>query len=71
MYYEISLCNENQIPLDGNFQATDEIGNKRIDLDFSWIPLSEIHNLCIYPTNIKNDLISLPEHIKYFIYKQQ
>jgi len=71
MYYLVSLCNEHQIPLHGTFKAKDDLDNKRIDLDFSWIPLSEIHNIEVYPTNIKNDLVSLPEQIKYFVYKQQ
>lgn len=71
MYYTVVLCNEHQIPLDGTFEAKDDIGNKRIDLDFSWILLSEIHNIIVYPTNIKDDLISLPEQIKYFVYKQE
>jgi ADP-ribose pyrophosphatase YjhB (NUDIX family) len=71
MYYTVSLCNEQQIVLDGNFEATDESGNKRMDLDFSWIPLSEIYNLTVYPTNITEDIITLPEHIKYFVYKDE
>lgn len=71
LYYEVSLCDEKQIPLEGNFEAIDELGNERIDLDFLWIPLSEIQNLCVYPSNIKDDLISLPENIKYFVYKEE
>lgn len=71
LYYEVSLCDEKQIPLEGSFEASDELGNERIDLDFLWIPLSEIHNLCVYPLNIKDDLISLPENIKYFVYKEE
>jgi ADP-ribose pyrophosphatase YjhB (NUDIX family) len=71
MYYAVSLYNEQQIPLDGTFQAKDDFGNERIDLDFAWISLSEMHNIKVYPTNIKNDLISLPKQIKYFVYKQE
>lgn len=71
LYYEVSLCDEKQIPLEGSFEAIDELGNERIDLDFLWIPLSEIQNLCVYPSNIKDDLISLPENIKYFVYKEE
>jgi len=71
LYYEVSLCDERQIPLEGSFEAIDELGNERIDLDFLWIPLSEIQNLCVYPLNIKDDLISLPKNIKYFVYKEE
>ncbi len=70
-YYEISLCNENQIPLEGTFPAYDDFGNKRNDLEFSWIDLNEINNLMVYPTNIKEDLLSLPKELKYFVYQQE
>lgn len=70
MYYAISLYNEQQIPLDGTFEAIDDLGNKRNDLDFSWISLSEMNNIKVSPSNIKNDLISLPKQIKYFVYKE-
>jgi ADP-ribose pyrophosphatase YjhB (NUDIX family) len=71
MYYTIALCHEHQLPLDGTFQAQDDFGNTRTDLDFSWIPLSKINHIKVYPTTIKNDLIVLPEQIKYFVYKQE
>lgn len=69
-YYEISLCNETQIPLEGTFPAYDEVGNERINLKFSWINLLDIRNILVYPTNIMEDLISLPQEIKYFVYNQ-
>jgi len=28
LYYEVSLCDERQIPLEGSFQAIDELGNE-------------------------------------------
>ena len=71
MYYTVFLCDESQISLDGTFSAIDDFGNKRMDLNFSWIPLSDLYNINIYPTNIKEDLISLPQSIKHFVYKQQ
>lgn len=70
LFYEISLCDESQIPLEGTFQSIDELGNERIDLDFSWISLKELNSLNVYPTNISKDLISLPENIKYFVYRE-
>jgi ADP-ribose pyrophosphatase YjhB (NUDIX family) len=70
-YYEISLCDENQIPLEGTFPAYDDFGNKRIDLEFSWIDLHEIKNLVVYPSNIKEELLSLPKELKYFVYRQE
>ncbi len=70
-YYEISLCDEKQIPLEGSFSAYDDFGNERIDLEFSWINLFDMRNLVVYPSNIKEELISLPQELKYFVYKQE
>ncbi|BCJ94466.1 hypothetical protein acsn021_20350 [Anaerocolumna cellulosilytica] len=71
LYYAVSLCSEEQIPLTGTFQATDDLGNERIDLDFSWIALDELSAKKVYPTNLMEDLISLPEQVKHFIYVQE
>ncbi len=70
-YYEISLCDENQIPLENKFSAYDDYGKERMDLEFFWIDLLDVRNLLVYPTNIKEDLISLPKELKYFVYKQE
>ena len=71
LYYAVSLCDESRIPLDGEFPFLDESGQKRTDLVFSWIPLSEIPGLLIYPSDIKRYLLSLPEHIEYFVYDEK
>lgn len=73
LYYLVSLCNETQIPLDGILKAYDEIGNERIDLDFCWIPLSQVNDIKLYPLEIKEDILSPPKNIKHFVtyrYKQ-
>lgn len=70
-YYEISLCDENQIPFEGTFPAHDDFGNIRNDFEFSWIDLHEIHNIVVYPSNMKEDLLSLPKELKYFVYRQE
>ena len=71
LYYLISLCDETQIPLEGTFRAYDEMYNERIDLDFCWIPLSQLNGIKLYPPEVKEDLLSLPVHVKHFIYRQQ
>jgi ADP-ribose pyrophosphatase YjhB (NUDIX family) len=70
LYYTIALCDNSQIPLSGKFRAIDETGNERVDLNFYWIYLNELHDLKLYPTNIKEDIISIPENIKHFVYVQ-
>lgn len=70
LYYTVSLRDESQIPLEGSVPFLDESGQIEPDLHFSWIPLSEIPGLKIYPPDLKNHLLSLPEHIEYLVYKE-
>jgi hypothetical protein len=64
------LRDDRQIPLDGVFKVADELENMQIDLDFCWIPLSELKNVKFYPSNLVDDLITLPENVKHFVFKQ-
>lgn len=70
LFYRISLCDEMQIPLSGTFNAIDELDSLNIDLEFSWIPLSEIKNIELYPINAKEKLEKLSDKIEHFIYRQ-
>lgn len=70
LYYLVSLCDQTQIPLEGTFQAVDEILDERIDLDFTWMPLPQLNQIKLYPLNLTEDLLSLPDQIKHFIYKE-
>ena len=71
IYYLVSLCNSKQIPLNGTFKAFDELGRIRFDLDFSWIPLSEIHEKTIYPVEAKPYILSIPDSIVSFVHKDE
>jgi ADP-ribose pyrophosphatase YjhB (NUDIX family) len=70
LYYLVSLCDPTQIPLEGSFRAYDEIFNKRIDLEFSWLPLAQVNKIKLYPLNIVEHLLSLPDHIQHFIFRE-
>ena len=70
LYYLVSLCDLPQIPLEGSFMAYDEILNERIDLEFFWLPLSRLNRIKLYPLNIVEHLVALPDHVKHFIYRE-
>ena len=71
LYYKIHLVNENDIPLDGTFQGYDELGNERIDLDFSWVSLDELKNgLKVYPLELIPHIVNNKNEIVHFISKQ-
>ena len=70
MFYLISLVDETQIPLDGTFKAVDELGGERIDLDICWVPLERIGEITVYPKELKEYILNLPENIVYFSHKE-
>ena len=70
LYYLVSLKDENQIPLDKNFKAMDELGNERIEIEMCWIPLEDIPSKNIYPTQAKEYIVNRPNEIVYFVYKE-
>lgn len=56
LYYLVLLCHKNQIQIDGVFKAFDELCNERIDLDFCWIPLTQLDRIKLYPSGVKQDM---------------
>ena len=49
LYYNVHLVNYD-IPLDGVFHGYDGLDDKRIDLDFCWVPLEDLKNdVKVYP----------------------
>ena len=68
--YLVSLKDPTQIPLDRDFKALDELGNERIELDMCWVPLEEIPKIQVYPPNAREYIISPPEGIAHFVYKE-
>lgn len=70
MFYLISLRDETQIPLDRDFKALDNLGNERIELNMCWIPLEDVPDMCIYPSQAKQYLAELPEKIVYFVSRE-
>ncbi|HWS29059.1 MAG TPA: NUDIX hydrolase [Clostridia bacterium] len=71
LYYLVSLRDETQIPLEGSFKAFDELCNERTDLDFCWISLSQFHVIKLYPAGLKENILSLPENVKHFVYMEE
>ncbi len=70
LYYLVSLLDETQIPIDGNFKAIDELGNERFDLEMCWIPQKDIPNITVYPTGVKEHIINIPNEIVHFVRKE-
>lgn len=70
LYYFVTLSDETQTHLSGNFYVQDELAGEKWDLEFSWIDLSSINDIELYPTNAKGKLLHLSEHIEQFVYRE-
>ena len=67
LYFKVSLPENVSIPRDGSFKGFDEYENKRVDLDFCWIPLNELSDIPLYPKELIPHIISDSDKILHFI----
>ena len=70
LYYKVHLLDES-IPLDGVFHGYDDLDNERINLDFCWVPLEDLHNgTKVYPLELIPHILEPANGIVHFISKQ-
>lgn len=70
-YYKVHLCDMDSIPMEGIFHGYDELDNKRIDLDFCWVSLSELEKgLKVYPLEIIPIILEDSKEIVHFVSNQ-
>ena len=70
LYYNVHLVNYD-IPLDGVFHGYDGLDDKRIDLDFCWVPLEDLKNdVKVYPQELVPYILEPKKEIVHFVSKQ-
>lgn len=67
-YYLVTLRDETQLPSDRSFSGIDELDQQRIPLEFSWIDLSDLDAIPLYPVHAGEKLMNLSEHIEWFVF---
>lgn len=67
-YYLVALRDETQLPSDRSFLGMDEIDQKRIPLEFSWVDISTLDSIPLYPMHASEKLMNLSEHIEWFVF---
>ena len=67
LYFKSHLPKDSNLPKDGISHGFDEYENKRVDLDFCWIPLDELHSITLYPKEIIDHIINGEDKIIHFI----
>jgi len=71
LYYSVQLKEKSQIPLDGSFIGLEQIEGRNFDIEFHWIPLDEMKNIEIYPTNVPDLLSKIDEGVQHFIFREE
>lgn len=70
LYYLVELQDPSAIPLDGSFWGFDDLDNQRIDLEYCWIPLTQLPNLTVYPQELIPHILSGSNDVLHFVSKQ-
>lgn len=70
LFYNISLTENNNIPLIGKFYGTEQLEDKSFKLEFSWVDIKEIENLEVYPIEAKKYLSEGLIQVQHFVYKE-
>lgn len=69
LYYIVNIKSDN-IPLDGMFVGKEQIEGRNFNLEFHWVPLSDLSDIEVYPTNVVDLLNKLDNGVQHFIYKE-
>jgi ADP-ribose pyrophosphatase YjhB (NUDIX family) len=70
LFYLIELCDETQISLEDPFYAYDALERDPTKLEFSWIKLTDLEQIVLSPSTIREKLINLSEHTEHFVFKE-
>ena len=70
LYYRVHLTDKAAIPLEGSFYGYDDLDNQRVNLEFCWLPLSELPRLTVYPRELIPHILSGSREVAHFISDQ-
>ena len=69
LYYIVDITSNN-IPLEGMFIGKEKIEGRKFDLEFHWIPISELNNIDVYPTNVVELMNKIDGGVQHFVYQE-
>lgn len=70
LYYQVELCDNTQIPLDGCFMMPNEVERKISSVEFAWFPLPALDQIEVYPTCTKEKLMDLSGNVEHWVYQE-
>lgn len=70
LFYNVSLTENANIPLNGTFWGTEHLESKSFKLKFYWIDIKDIENIELYPVEAKKYLAEGLRKVEHFVYKE-
>lgn len=67
LYFKARIPDTSDIPRSGIFCGYDVYENKRVDLEFCWVPIEELCNIPLYPKEITAHIVDGNNGIFHFI----
>ena len=69
LYHMVELQDEKP-PRCGSFVGHEHIEGRGFDLEFHWVPISDLKKIEVYPTNAPELMQRLSDGVQHFIYKE-
>ena len=69
LYYIVDITSNN-IPLEGMFVGKEKIEGRKFDLEFHWIPISDLNKIDVYPTNVVELMNKIDGGVQHFVYQE-
>jgi len=69
LYHMVELQDE-KTPRSGSFVGHEHIEGRGFDLEFHWVPISDLEKIEVYPTNAPELMQKLSDGVQHFIYKE-
>lgn len=69
LYYIVNIHSDD-IPLDGMFVGKERMEGRNFNIEFHWVPIEELDNIEVYPTNVVELMEHLDDGVQHFIYRE-
>ena len=70
LYYDVSLKNEAQIPLDDMFLSKEYNEKRNYMIEFHWMPREKLEHIKVYPVNIAQLIKRYNDGVQHFVYRE-
>ena len=69
LYYNVDITSDT-IPFEGMFVGSEQLEGRNFNLEFHWVPMEELENIEVYPTNAAQLISKLGDGVQHFIYRE-